>query len=380
MNLVNKTAPWLVASLLAATSAFAQQDKSASKKCCTPCPTPCEFKEMMPGMPGYNAPSRINVCGNWDIYADASFIYWQVSQDNMEYAYSDLNTFATLGDPGATGSYSEMSFGFKPGFQVGGGMNFDHDNWDSYAEYTRLHGSNSSSATGVLFANRGNLHLLAKSSVFDTASSKFSTDLDFVDWVLGRSFFVGKNLTFHPVLGARGAWITQYFNTHYRNSTVGSAGGTTVDSVIARFSSVDIYSRVRSWEVGPRTGLEASWLLGEGIRLFGNGYGDILYSRYKLQEKTVYTINSTGAVQYIISKERVGLVRTHLDLEMGLGWGSYFDNNNWHIDLSAAYGFQVFFNQNMFRQSFDNIVVASGQTANGNMTIQGLTVTARLDF
>jgi hypothetical protein len=382
MNLLNKTAPWLVASVLAATSLFAEQDKSMKK--CQPCSTPCDFKEMMPGMPGYNAPSRVNVCGNWDLYFTGSFIYWQVAQDNMEFALNDTNSLAEITTPGVQGSYVEMDFAFKPGFKVGVGMNFDYDNWDSFAEYTRLHGTNSNSATnptgGLLFANRGNLHLDAKSQVFDSASSSFKTNLDFVDWVVGRNYFVGKSLMFHPVLGARGGWITQSCSTHYKNSTLGSSGGTTVDGVIARFSSIDVYSRVRSWEVGPRTGLESCWMLGQGIRLFGNGYADIVYAKYKLQEKTSYTINSTGVNQPVATKERVSAVRTHLDLEVGFGWGSYFDNNNWHIDLSAAYGFQVFFNQNMFRNFTDNVVVAAGSVAQGDMTIQGLTATVRLDF
>jgi len=384
MNLLNKTMPWMVASLLTATSAFAQDKSVARNDKCPPCSTPCDFKEMTPGMPGYNAPSRINVCGNWDLYADASFIYWQVAQDNMAYALTNDNSLSQIATPGIKGSYAQMDFQFKPGFQIGFGMNHDHDNWNSYAEYTRVHGTSNTSAKaaangGSLLANRGSGYLLGKSQVFETASSSFKTDLDFVDWVLGRSYFVGKNLTFHPVIGARGSWITQSTSVHYRNPANSGLTGTN-SGVIALYSSQDVYSRVHSWGVGPRTGIESNWLLGEGIRIYGNGYADLLYTKYKLQNKTVYTLNSTGVVQSVISKDRVGAIRTHLDLELGLGWGSYFDNNNWHIDLSAGYGFQVFFDQNMFRSFSDDIVVASGNVANGDMTVQGLTVKARLDF
>lgn len=385
MNLLNKTT-WVVASLLTATSAFAQ-DKCAPKqeRCCTPCPAPCDFKEMTPGMPGYNAPSRINVCGNWDMYADASFIYWQVAQDNMAFAMTNVNAFTAATNTNIRGNYVQMDFDYKPGFKVGGGMNFDHDNWDSSAEYTRLHGGNSAStngpAGGSLLANWGNNHLIAKSQLFASASAKFNTNLDFVDWVFGRNYFVGKNLTFHPVLGARGAWITQSMSVHYRNPNTTTLSGSFDgnSSILGVYSSQDVYSRVRSWAVGPRTGLEGNWMLGEGLRFFGNGYLDILYTKYKLQNKTAYS-TLTGISQYIISKERAGTVRTHLDLELGLGWGSYFDDNNWHIDLSAGYGFQVFFDQNMFRKSFDNVVLASGTNTNGDMTIQGLTATVRIDF
>ena len=380
MNLLNKTT-WVVASLLAATSAFAQ-DKCAPKqeKCCTPCPAPCDFKEMMPGMPGYNAPSRINVCGNWDLYTDASFIYWQIAQDNMAFALANQNTQAQAATPGIIGSFTQMDFDYKPGFQVGVGMNYDHDNWDSYAEYTRIHGTNSSSASAdtgrALLGNWGSNRLLARGQAFSSASASFKTNLDFVDWVLGRSYFVGKNLTFHPVVGVRGAWITQNMSVHYKNPVAGTTGDSTILSPVC---SLDTYSRVHSWGVGARTGVETNWLLGQGIRLYGNGYADMLYTKYKLQNKSIFT-NSVNNTQYVISKDRIGAVRTHLDLELGFGWGSYFDNNNWHIDLSAGYGFQVFFNQNMFRNSNDDIVVASGCVANGDMTAQGLTAKVRIDF
>jgi hypothetical protein len=87
-----------------------------------------------------------------------------------------------------------------------------------------------------------------------------------------------------------------------------------------------------------------------------------------------------GVPSYVITADRVGTVRTHLDLEMGLGWGSYFDNNNWHVDLSASYGYQVFFGQNMFRH-FDSATRVGANTSQfGNLYVQGLTVTARVDF
>lgn len=381
MNLLNKTTPWMVASLLTAVSAFAQDGSLARNDKCQPCTTPCDFKEMTPGMPGYNAPSRISVCGNWDFFADASFIYWQVAQDNMAYALSNQNTLAQAATPGILGSYVQMDFEFKPGFQVGVGMNYGHDNWDSYVEYTRVHGTSSSSATaptgGTLLGNTASLRLLALGQAFSSASASFKTDLDFVDWVLGRSYFVGKNLTFRPVIGVRAAWITQNSVVHYTQTTAASAGDT---SILAIACSLANYSRVHSWGLGAKTGLESNWMLGQGIRIFGNGYADLLYTKYKLQNKSILERETTANTQYVISKDRVGGVRPHLDLELGLGWGSYFDNNNWHIDLSAGYGFQVFFNQNMFRNSTDDVVRAASNVANGDMTIQGLTVKARLDF
>jgi hypothetical protein len=73
-------------------------------------------------------------------------------------------------------------------------------------------------------------------------------------------------------------------------------------------------------------------------------------------------------------------LRTHLDFELGFGWGSYFDNNNWHIDLSASYGWQVFFAQDMFRHFESTSYIGGNTNPHGDLFVQGLTATLRVDF
>jgi hypothetical protein len=84
----------------------------------------------------------------------------------------------------------------------------------------------------------------------------------------------------------------------------------------------------------------------------------------------------------IVRQKDIDYLRTHLELELGFGWGSYFDNNNWHIDLSAGYALQVFFDQNMFRhfETGNHRTTAYSSLPHGNLYVQGLTATARLDF
>jgi hypothetical protein len=78
--------------------------------------------------------------------------------------------------------------------------------------------------------------------------------------------------------------------------------------------------------------------------------------------------------------QEIDYLRTHLDLEMGFGWGTYFDDNNWHVDLSAVYGFQVFWDQNMFREFSNSTMQAKSFAPNGNLYVHGLTLSARFDF
>jgi len=329
----------------------------------------------------------------WDFFATASFLYWQPMVDNFDVAFSDFNSpnQQLVQGLGVRGSFVEMDFDFKPGFKVAAGLNLQNDDWVAYAEYTRLHSQHHvSSSVPVsqpsIFATWGHPSILFQiNQIFTSVSAKYHCNLDFVDAEMERVYYVGKSLIFHSTWGGRGAWITQNMHVHYEDRGVlGSPTAATFPSI------VDVYGRLHSWAVGPRGGLEMDWMLGEGIRFFGSSFADILYTKYKVQDKTVATALSTittftpnllpGQTLSFISRDKVIALRTHLDLEAGFGWGMYLDNNSWHIDLSAAYGFQVFFNQNMFQHFEDNRVLGTHLTEHGNLYVQGLTVTGRVDF
>lgn len=406
MNLAMKKMPWMVASLLAATSVFGQGQGQTQGGCPTQppvCkPTPRCGPLQAPQQPtncAYNAPAEINtgMQGDINFFAAGSFLYWQPSQDNMSVGLTSNNQVlvSTAPEVSINGSFIDMNFKFKPGFKVGLGMNLQTDDWDGYAEYTRVHGQHSTSSNGVralpsIFATWGHPFLLAPTNgagnIFESVASTYNNRLDFVDAEMGRMYYVGKSLLFRPAWGARAAWILQNMSVHYANVGITSAISDATGSISALPSALSVYQRTHSWAVGPRAGLNMDWVLGCGFRFFGSGYGDILYTKYNVKDKTVLLPRvNTGAFRIgnpvsVITHDKVGLVRAHLDFETGFGWGSYFDNNNWHIDLSASYGWQVFFAQNMFRQFQDDQVVGNNTMPHGDLYVQGLTATIRLDF
>lgn len=381
MNLLTKTTPWVASLLMIAASAFGDD------KTCRP-PQRNSFEQAKKVtktqmLPAYNAPARIDVRGSWDLYATASFIYWQLSQDNMEVAFSDsLSNAAYTTSNQVMGNQIAMDFDYKPGFKVGLGLNFEHDDWTTFAEYTRIHASNHKSAnandiSGIvtpLLPTWGHPYVLG-TNVYNTASENWHTNLDLIDLDLGRTYYVGTQLTFRPFFGARGAFITQNVHVEYVNTTF-TNNGTFVEVP----GVLDVYKRLHSWAVGPRAGVDTNWIVGRGFRFFGNANADLLYTKYKIQDKTNFVATATGTNEFFVSEEHSINLRTHLDLELGLGWGSYFDNNNWHIDLSAAYGFQVFFDQNMFGNYLSASMPGRALTPIGNLYAQGLTATVRFDF
>jgi hypothetical protein len=216
---------------------------------------------------------------------------------------------------------------------------------------------------------------------FQDANQSWNLKIDFLDLSLSRSYYSGTRLTVCPFFGARGAWIRQALNTEYVGSTTyaPSRGG-------PGYIRATVNNEITSWGVGPRTGFESNWLLGYGTRLIGNASGDILYTRYSLRQDSQAANFSelTPGINPIISNpalsQTIDYLRAHTEIELGFGWGSYFDNHNWHIDLSATYGFQTFWSQNMIRNFEDSFMQTKSFAPNGNLYVHGMNLKANMDF
>lgn len=392
LNLLKKTKPWMVASLIVATSVFGQNGSCNKpcppKPCPKPCPQPCPPTQMCPQDPccpawptpvlnaAYNYPARMQTRCAWDFFFDASFIYWQPSQDNMELGFSDTSTLVDNALASVNSSVINMDFGFKPGFRVGIGGNYDHDNWDTRLEYTWFHNTNSQSSNGP--TNGRILPLwgtpfLTSTEMFNSAKESWNLKMDIIELDLGRWEYVGTKLVFRPSFGLRADWIRQDVTVTYTRNANSALTG----NAVADISTVT--GKIRSWGLGPQVGLNTNWDIGAGFRLYGNGEADLLFTKYT---KSTYheTHTATPTISFRSTQGKIYTVRPHMDLELGFGWGTYLDCNNWYMDFTAGYDFQVFFDQNMFRHFNDDQMVANSTVANGNLYTQGLTVKFRLDF
>jgi hypothetical protein len=228
---------------------------------------------------------------------------------------------------------------------------------------------------------------------YKQATQSWNVKLDFLDLSLARSYYCGTKLAFRPFFGARGAWIRQSVSIDYTGQevvTVIPGGATITEDTTGTLFSVQS-GNIRSWGVGPRAGFESNWMLGCGFRLIGDLSADVLYTRYDVKSSadlsTIYVasitnttiVAGTGTTSATLNQKHIDMLRPHVDMEIGFGWGSYFDNSNWHFDLLATYGYQVFWNQNMFR-NFSETFSGRSTNANGNLYVHGLTLTARFDF
>ena len=293
-------------------------------------------------------------------------------QENMSLGVvSNTTDFFDL----VNGREVQLDFEYAPGFKVALGMNLNHDKWDTLLQYTWYRAT--SKVHKTLDPFNLNISLLpawiipsSLSPNFSYGSETWKLKLDLLDWDLARSYHVGKQLCFRPFVGIRGALIHQNVRVNYLNQN---------PSTLALFPNTYVTQTSHSWGVGPRIGLSSDWNLGRGFRIYSEGEMDILYTQYT-HLKLTQTSTTATPNRYIVREHDASYLRTHLELNLGLGWETYFACNKYHIDLSADYGFQVFFDQNMFRNTVINYAVGKSISPNGDLFIQGLTATARFDF
>jgi hypothetical protein len=330
----------------------------------------------------YNYPAHTKVACPWDVYADVAFVYWQPIQENMEVGvinHTGAVSIAGIGDTtpfvafpqGFRGRRVEMGFDYKPGFEVTLGTYFNRDNWDVMGRYTWFHNTQSKSTSVVgtdqLFATYGHPLFLGQNA-YQSVSASWKLDMDIADLTVGRWYYVGKNLTVRPSVGARGAFIHQRNTVTYVGN--GSVTGSTADTATNHLTT-------KSWAVGPEIALDLNWNFCRGFRFYGCTEADLIYTRYPTSRaKYSHTATST----FKVVSDPVNAVRTHLDLELGFGWGMHLFCHKYYLDLAAGYEFQAFFDQNMFQYYSDDIMIVANESPRGNLYLQGLTARLKFDF
>lgn len=351
-----------------------------------------------PGHPGYvpaayNYPAGIRAPNqDWDVYLTGSFIYWKPHQDNM---FTGVGTnqatpegvedgFAGAADLDNTILFSRKP-GYKPGFKVGLGWNTGSwDNWTLYGEYTWFHtgnGKDDDDANPCGECGCAEVILVPTCNCPDglyasDLESKWKLDMDIGDIILARPAYQGKRLVLSPFFGIRGLWIRQKWEVEYD----------AVDIDNAPVGEYETEAHSKAWSVGPRIGIDGSWLLGCGFRIIGNTSASLLYTRYThlSYDSNIPNGDDAGAPAPLVNPvswenhKNYGTVRPNFEIDAGLGWGMYV-GDMYHIDFEARYDFHVFWAQNMVTD-VANWAVHWVDASPGSLYLHGLTIKARFDF
>ena len=391
MNLFKKIS-WMIPALVMTTSLFGnEQDISAY---CDPCPKeppqcdPCyEKSRNKPYDQGhqicegtlpkaYNAPARIDICDGVDAFITGTFIYWEPLSDQLDLGLTDL----TLNWP-RDFDVVRFTTDYQPGFKVGLGTHFEHDNWDIFAQYTRLHSNqgtnfNPSTSLSTDFFHTSWLPFDAAAIgsayqflLISEVQANWRMDLDKIDLELGRSYYVGTNLITRPYIGGSGHWLDENYSLSFTYD--GTPRSVTLKN--------------DSWAIGPRFGINTQWIFYEGFRLFGNAAINLMFSSNKMSGSGISN-GTTVSTPFNFNTDKKYVLRNVEELVIGLGWGSYFTSDKWHFDIFAAYEVQRYSHTNymnkyaQMRSIDSNADSALNLIKPGDTYLHGLTAGVRFDF
>lgn len=354
------------------------------KPCKPPCPPVC-FEGGYPNEqccfpPAYNQAANYDLgpCP-WDFWLDVSFTYWQAQEEGLDLAVNSVFNATPLLP--TDGRFIFQDNKYKPGFKIGLGMDLEHDDWSGFVEYTWFRSRTNTRATAPADPRTGTPILSMQPWLIagtdgqianvNSFSSTWHLNMDLLDVCMTRPFYQGTHLIMAPFGGMRGQWIRQKLHVTGDNFTQSSP----------TLSSATSSNKSNSWAVGPRAGCLAKWHLGWGFRFEGDVAGSILYTRYtKVSlDQSLALVSDIGLPNNGAQFRNYNCLRAVNEMNLGLGWGSYFGCRNYHFDLLLTYDFQVFWNQNMMRQLAD---AYSNQAGHGpsNLYLQGLTVKTQFDF
>lgn len=346
-----------------------------SQKSCEPCKTCCTEvpKTLEPCKSAYNGPARIDPACGLKAWVTGSFLYWQPREKGLDFG---LNVKEDRSNDNNIENNKRISldFDYHPGFKVGAGISMSRDDWTIYLEYTKFKTNHSTiydlgnsfniidDATNSLISNWFN-----DEGPYVYLKLKWHLDYNMFDLDLGRPFYLGKKLIIKPHFGLRGGWINQKVN---------NLGGFFVN--LGPETEHVRNNKSESWLIGPRVGLNTEWFLFGNFKAFGNVSGALTYQSFKtsLLESPAIPFNTS-----VSAKDKLKCINPNVEFGLGLGYGNYFGNNEWYYDLTIGYDFYCFWNQNIIRNFNEyTLIDAHKEACSDNLVLQGLTVTARLDF
>jgi len=292
-----------------------------AEDCCMPCYTPGEILCDDQACATYTTYAGIDLSCGWNVFAWGEFLYWQLLTDT--YVAISADAFPVPVDSTQTELSNRTPY--KPAFRVGiGTVLHCFDDWVLNVDYTWYHHtfSNTYTAQGTnLLASTLNSAPYSL-NIYNSIRTKMDYNYDIVGMNIQRPNYMGRSVILSPFIGLK--WLKRESKiTQFLTVPDGSQDQT--------FSQLDYSS------VGVGAGFDGGWLLCWGLRLIGKADVSLFYA-YK--RKFLQRDDIAEAPPFFV-KQKI----KHLDIwgkgGMGLGWGSYFCCNRYHVDLSATFDFTL---------------------------------------
>ena len=345
-----------------------------------------------------------------DLFISANFIYWKMSQNGSNFAYTGYqNNFARTLTLAADTPYTDVPQGqiydvaddWAPGFKVGLGLDTSHDGWDIYAEYTWIRFTNNDAvsrdpidnALPAAFSQVGAVQFpVVGTPLFDSVRADMRLTYNKINLEIGRNFYYSQYLTARPHAGLTGVWLRNRFNTKARNLdgveiVTTNAAGT---SVTLGLNGDDCTFAVNNnWGLGLRAGFDLGWYFTKEWSIYSNFIGNAIWNTYSTDSYirgVRGTLTSTGQVAGLnvgdsFSQNITNINNTDssvegvnyvVEMELGLCWETFFYDDNYHFAAKIGWEMQDWIN-------YMRVVRITGIEDN-DLMLQGLNVKLRFDF
>jgi len=332
--------------------------------CCTPSLLPPEPIESCELPVGYFWPAQFTFDCGWNLSFAGEFIYWELNRDSE----CILGTKSQFSNDGRE-NFEQILIhrqGYRPGFKVAMGMGLPgFDNWTFNAEYTWFHhkSTNFFSADGGFIIPSNFLIALDPALFFNSPAASLRSNLrfnlDFLTTTVGRPFYLSQRFMVDVQVGLKTWWSSLH-----------------TDLVFDLLSGLPGTTRTKSglWGIGPYVSAEVKGLLWCGTYLYTQAGIWSPYTRFN-KYHTETNFPGVGPIPALANLEhnQTFYYTTQLFYEggAGLGWGTYFCDCSYHMDLIIGYEMMTTFVR--------GYALVTG-SPHREFYYQGLTVKAQLDF
>lgn len=300
-------------------------------------------------------------CG-WNVFGWGEFLYWRPIRTDVFTTLKAENVDGGTPVLGSTQRILPFKLGYRPAFRVGIGMNLPcFDNWIMNADYTWYHHdfTQTFSATAPAFlASTTAAGSPLVVPIYSSIRNKAHLGYDIVGVSVQRPNYLGQRVILSPFLGLK--WLHKKQTIRQDCNNVFTQ---LVDSSKAVFSNTSI---------GLAAGFDGNWLMCWNFRLIGKADVGLMYPYQRRFHQIVnFAFATEGPVLTVNLKHH----DKHLDIlargGMGIGWGSYFSCNRYHLDLSATFDWM----DEVIKVAFSN-----GMLEGPSVLFIGLTIRGQFDF
>lgn len=307
----------LVASLPAL--AFCDEATSDEQYCCPLLPPQPVDSCQLPSGIFYPAAYTLGEC-SWNITVAGEWIYWVFARDGGLCSLG--NRFRIVGNETNVEELFHRP-GYRSGFRVEAGIGLPGCDFAQLdIVYTWFHHTTTNhftAGTGELLGPR-----FFPPGFFGSSAlrSEFKAHLDFIQATMGRPFYISQRLIAKPGVGVKAWWTTQDQNVFF----------TTLNGVPA-FQ----LSKSGAWGIGPCFTVNVDALLWCGFYVAGRAG---LWATYTQFNKHRIESNFPGAfVNVEKNSDHPYITQLFYESAGGFGWGSYFCDSTFHVDLKITYEF-----------------------------------------